>query len=255
MINKNNFPILEFDDTLDALINPKNQQNKYGILKERKLVITFFKEVIKTLLTEKQITPLLTIEGENDVIVYKYVNEDILLIHGIVGSPACAGTLEDLIGLGITKVMFCGGGGVLDKNIKVGELLVVDGAIRDDGLSYHYIKPSRVIYTNEEVKTKIINYLEQENIPFIKGLTWTTDAIYRETKDKIALRKEEGAKIVEMEQSGLIAVSSFRKIDYGSIIYGGDDVSGTIWDDRKRINRKSIRYNLVEICKELVKII
>ena len=34
--------------------------------------------------------------------------------------------------------MFCGGGGVLDKKIEVGQLLVVDGAIRDEGCSYHY---------------------------------------------------------------------------------------------------------------------
>ena len=31
-----------------------------------------------------------------------------------------------------------------------------------------------------------------------------------------------------MEQAGLIAVSQFRGIDYGAIIYGGDDVSGIV---------------------------
>ena len=41
-----------------------------------------------------------------------------------------------------------GGGGVLDRNIEVGQLLLVDGAIRDEGFSYHYMPPSRVICTD-----------------------------------------------------------------------------------------------------------
>ena len=148
--------------------------------------------------------------------------------------------------------MFCGGGGVLDKNIAVGKLLVVEGAIRDEGFSYHYVKPSRILYTQKEIRAKICAYLKDKNIPYMEGLTWTTDAFYRETKDKVALRKEEGAKIVEMEQSGCIAVTQYRNIKYGAIIYAGDDVSQDIWDNRNWHDRKSVRYALIEICKELV---
>ena len=74
-----------------------------------------------------------------------------LLTLGQVGCPACAGNLDEFHAMGITKVMFCGGGGVLDRDIEVGRILVVDGAIRDEGFSYQYIPPSRVIYTNPEI--------------------------------------------------------------------------------------------------------
>ena len=84
---------------------------------------------------------------------------------------------------------------------------MVDGAIRDEGFSYHYIAPSRYIYTNPETTEKITQYLADNSISYIRGLTWTTDAIFRETTEKISRRKEEGAKIVEMEQAGCIAVS------------------------------------------------
>ncbi len=92
-------------------------------------------------------------------------------------------------------------------------------------------------------------------MPYIKGLVWTTDAIFRETKDKVALRKAEGAKIVEMEQAGCIAVAKFRGFDYGALIYGGDDVSSDIWDDRKWKSRDGTRYNLIMLCKEIVDIL
>lgn len=252
---KEKYPILEFDNEKVAVINPEVMLNSHQKLSSNKLIITFFKEVVNKLLEEKVIVKDVVIEGENDIILYKFINEDIYLMHGIIGCPATAGYLDELTGLGIEKVMFCGGGGVLDKNIKVGTLLVVNGAIRDEGFSYHYVEPSRIIESNKEVKGIITKYLDTNNIDYIEGLVWTTDAIFRETKTLVKMRKEEGAKIVEMEQSGCIAVAQFRNIKYGAIIYGGDDVSQDEWNNRSWISRKGIRYSLVGICKDILNLL
>ena len=154
--------------------------------------------------------------------------------------------------MGVTTVMFCGGGGVLDRHIEVGQILLVDGAIRDEGFSYHYLPPSRVVNTDPVVTDKIAAYLEKENVPYLRGLTWTIDAIFRETVDKIERRKAEGGKIVEMEQAGCIAVAKFRGFEYGALIYGGDDLSGEEWSERGWRSREGVRYDLVQLCKKLV---
>ncbi len=254
MFIKDKYPIIEFDTERTAIIEPTNLQEKYGLLPSNKLVITFFKDQITSLIDEGRISEYVRISGENDLVVYKYNDDDdVMIIHGIIGCPACAGFLDELIGIGIRKVMFSGGGGVLDKNIKVGELLVVEGAIRDEGFSYHYVEPSRIIYSQKDVSEKICTYLSERQIPYLTGITWTTDSFYRETRERIKARKEEGAKIVEIEQSGCIAVAQFRGVKYGAIIYGGDDVSQETWDNRGWHDRKSIRYSLIEICRELVK--
>lgn len=255
MLRKNEYPIIEFDDNRDAVINPAFLQGEFGILPYNKLVISFFGEAIKKLIEERKIEEYITISGENPLVLYKFVDTDVLITHGMVGCPACAGNLDCLTGIGIDTVMFCGGGGVLDKTIDVGRLLVVEGAIRDEGFSYHYIEPSRIIRSDPDVNKSICSYLDEHNIPHMLGLTWTTDAICRETRDRVAARKEEGALIVEMEQAGCIAVAQFRGIKYGGIIYAGDDVSGDNWDTRGWQSRKGIRYSLIEICKELVNII
>lgn len=255
MIRRNDYPILEFDDTRDSLVNPEEFRKVHGMLGINKLVITFFKDAINKLLEENRINIYKIIHGENDVTLYKFVDDDVLLMHGTIGCAATGGYLDELTGIGIEKVMFCGGGGVLDNTIGVGELLVVEGAIRDEGFSYHYIEPSRIINSQSDVRKRICAYLTQHGVPYTEGIVWTTDAFYRETKEKIALRKEEGARIVEMEQSGCLAVAQFRGIKYGALIYGGDDVSGSVWNSREWRNRGSIRYSMVEICKELVKII
>ena len=253
MIHKAEYPILEFDDNPVAKLNPANfADSKFDT---DKMIITFFPEVVQKLLDREEIFEELVIPGENPVPIYRFTEDpEVLLTLGQVGCPACAGNLDLFHAMGITKVMFCGGGGVLDRNIEVGQILVVDGAIRDEGFSYQYIAPSRVIRTDQETKGKIINYLNENDIPYLQGLTWTTDAIFRETPDRIALRKEEGAKIVEMEQAGCIAVARFRHFSYGALIYGGDDLSGEEWSMRGWRSRDGVRYDLVQLCRKLLKI-
>lgn len=254
MFIKNDFPVLEFDDSPTAKLNPVNFAP--GKFETNKMVITFFPKVVNRLAKSGQITEARSIPGENPFIVYRFAEQpDVLLTLGQVGCPACAGNLDEFHAMGITKVMFCGGGGVLDRNIEVGQILVVDGAIRDEGFSYQYVAPSRVIHTDPEITGKIRKYLDQNRIPYLRGLTWTTDAIFRETVDRISRRKEEGAKIVEMEQAGCIAVAQFRGFAYGALIYGGDDLSGEEWSGRGWNSREGIRHDLVMLCKDLVEVI
>lgn len=251
MLRTANYPILEFDSNKEAKVNPIALADQP--FDTNKLVITFFPEVVEKLKEEGEVILERIIPGENPIEMYRFADSDVLLTLGFVGCPACAGNLDMFHAMGITKVMFCGGGGVLDSDIGVGQVLVVDGAIRDEGFSYHYIEPSKYIYTDKKVTDKIVDYLEKEGVSHLRGIVWTTDAIFRETEERIARRKEEGAKIVEMEQAGCIAVAQFRGFDYGALIYGGDDVTQEKWDNREWRNCESIRYNLVLLCEKLVR--
>ena len=250
MFRLHEFPIMEFDDNKDAKLNPTTFAGEK--FKTNKMVITFFPEVMNKLKEAGDIVLETIISGENPIEIYKFVDADVLITLGQVGCPSCGGNLDLFNAKGINKVMFCGGGGVLDKNIEVGQLLLVDGAIRDEGFSYHYLEPSRYVYTDKNVTDKIAKHLEEKEVSYLRGIVWTTDAIFRETADRIEQRKKEGAKIVEMEQAGCIAVAQYRGFDYGAIIYGGDDVSQEEWSERGWRSRKGIRYDLVMLCKELV---
>ena len=52
--------------------------------------------------------------------------------------------------MGINKLVIFGTCGVLDKNIKDLSIIVPNKAIRDEGTSYHYKKPSREIEINKK---------------------------------------------------------------------------------------------------------
>ncbi len=254
MLQKNDLPILEYDDSPTAKLEPAHfADRKFGT---DKLVITFFPEVVQRLLDRGEIAAERVIPGENPIPVYRFASDPgVLLTPGQIGCPACGGSLDLLHAMGITKVMFCGGGGVLDRNIAVGQLLLVEGAIRDEGFSYHYLPPSRVIHTEKETTEKIARFLEENSVPYLRGLTWTTDAMFRETPDRIFRRREEKAKIVEMEQAGCIAVALFRRFAYGALIYGGDDLSGEAWSGRSWCSREGVRWDLVQLCRRLLYVI
>lgn len=255
---KKDYPILEFDSDVEALIDPFKQK-KHDIPTVG--VLTFFNDVIKKLATEgkiKQIHALRSEMGEHPI--YEFVpdetretNQRVLLFHPGIGAPLSVGTLEDLIGLGLQSVIVCGGAGVLNGDITRGHLIIPTKAVRDEGTSYHYLAPDRYAEPTPEAIEVIEDVLKKHKVPFIKGTTWTTDAFYRETKGKISLRREVDQCItVEMEASALFAVAAFRKITLGQVLYAGDDVSGDEWDSRDWINNKSVREKLVWLAKEAV---
>ncbi len=248
-MKKELYPILEFDENEVALINPKE------LIKEKqlpdKLVICFFREVINSLVKSDDLVFLRSFYSEGGPAnVYRFKDKNIAVAEGSLGAPASVGFLEEYIAAGANEIIFCGSAGVLDKEIQVGHLVLVSSAIRDEGTSYHYLQPAREVETDFFVMNKISEFLKKHKVPFIIGKTWTTDAFYRETKEKIALRKTEGAITVEMEQSAMIAVCKFRKVKYGALLYGGDDVSQEFWDSRDWKRRVDVRENMLYLCRE-----
>ncbi|WIV11065.1 nucleoside phosphorylase [Proteiniborus sp. MB09-C3] len=144
---------------------------------------------------------------------------------------------------------------MLKKDIQVGHLIVPYSAVRDEGLSYHCLKPSREVESSKSALECITKYLKVNEIPFIEAKTWTTDAFHRETDAKIALRVSEGCVTVEMEAATFFAVAKFRSVVLEQILYGGDDLGGIEWGSRNWNRLEDIRTNLVDlsmaICLEL----
>src|SRR5690242_12007326 len=106
--------------------------------------------------------------------------------------PALSGFLEELIALGARKVVACGGAGVLDSGHEVGSVFIPSSAVRDEGTSFHYLPPSREVSASQEDNAVLEDVLKRNGVPYQIAKTWTTDAIYRETAERIARRKEEG---------------------------------------------------------------
>ena len=161
-----------------------------------------------------------------------------------------AGFMEEAIAMGGRKIIACGGAGVLRKDLAVGHLIVPTSAVRDEGASYHYLPPGREAMPHPKAVAAIRRTLEKNGYPFLTGKTWTTDGFYRETRGKVKLRRAEGCLSVEMECAAFFAVGKFRKVQFGQILYGGDDLSGEIHDYRDWDKQTSIREKVFWLAVE-----
>lgn len=126
--------------------------------------------------------------------------------------------------------------GVLDRNIEDLAIIIPTGAIRDEGTSYHYIPSCEEITVNEKYQTEFKQILKEHHYSFVEGKVWTTDAPYRETRNKVAKRKAQGCICVDMECSAMSAVSKFRNKPFFQFFYSADNLDHTKWDKRSLAN-------------------
>lgn len=245
------FPILEFDPANRAVIEPSEQIAPRDVPEH--CVPCFFQEVINDLVEDGRATEVACMRSEIGRHPLYEVESDgrsfALYQPGITAAFAAA-LLDEVIAMGCRKFIACGGAGVLAGDIGVGRIVVPTSAVRDEGASYHYAPPSREIKPSTAAVDAIRRVLDRHGVTHITGKTWTTDAFYRETTEKVELRRSEGCIVVEMEAAAFFAVARFRGVTFAQMLYGGDDLSGEEWDSRRWQKHRSVREDLLWLAAE-----
>ncbi len=244
-------PILEHDDAPVAHIEPARIIKPIDIAPH--CVPCFFLDVIQQVAAQYNARVVMELSSEMGRVPVYEIEVDgrrLAFYQPGVGAPLAGGFLDEMIAFGCSKFIACGGAGVLVPDIAVGHAIVPASAIRDEGTSYHYLPPAREVAAHPLAVQAIERALQRDRVPYLKGKTWTTDAIYRETPKKIAMRREEGCLTVEMEAAAFFAVAQFRGVQFGQILYGGDDLSSETWDSRHWNRHASAREKLFWIAAE-----
>lgn len=244
-------PLLEFDAGRPAIIEPSEVFKPIEIAEH--CVLCFFPEVIRELVREgAKARHVHTGESEaGDYPVYEldYGSRRLAVVSPGVGAPAAAARLEHMIALGCRKFIACGGAGTLDNSIAVGTIVMPKSAVRDEGTSLYYLKPSREVEPTPRALAAIEAVLRENHHECASGKTWTTDAVYRETRARMNRRRREGCIVVEMEAAAFFAVARFRGVEFAQILYGGDSLSGRRWQPRGW-NRHAVRERLFHLAAE-----
>lgn len=198
-------------------------------------VSTFSENIIKKFASMKnveKIAELYTANGAMPVYKMRYKNQEIAFYLSRVGAPACVSGFEEIVAMGAKKFVLFGSCGVLDDEKVKDHIVIPVSAIRDEGTSYHYIAPSEEIDMEDHAIYVLEDVLNACGYSYVKGKTWTSDGIYRETVPVIQERREEGCLVVEMECASMLAVSKYRKIPFVQFLYGADNLSSEKWEMR-----------------------
>ena len=228
----------EFDKTIESTFDPNEVENVIeGFPKTG--VTCFSLKLMEQLVDKFHGTEIaLSSNGNGKVPVYKieYDGHEIALFLSRVGAPACIVQYEELYAQGVEKIVVFGTCGVLDSSIDDLGIIVPNAAIRDEGTSYHYIPASDEIECNTKYIDIFTDVLKEHNYSYTIGKTWTTDAPYRETRDKMNKRKQQGCVCVEMECSAIFALAKFRNKEAFQFFYAADNLDNVEWDIRSLDN-------------------
>lgn len=161
---------------------------------------------------------------------------EIALYQSGVGAPLCVGEMEEIFAMGVETVVLFGTCGVLDRAIEDCAIILPTSALRDEGTSYHYAPAADEIEVNLRHRQLFLDMLAEKGVSCVTGKVWTTDSMYRETREKTARRKGAGCVCVDMECASCAAVAQFRGKDVLQFFYAADNLDAEVWDERSLSN-------------------
>lgn len=184
--------------------------------------------------------------------VYLFEGKDICFATNFgMGNPAMAMALEILIGLGAKRIILTGIAGSLQKSLNIGDIVLCTGAVRDEETSSSYLPQADVALPSAALTEKLANLFGAQAK---KGLTWTTDVLYRETAEEITHYSSKGVMTVEMEAAAAFSVAEHYKVPAAAVFAISDQLANLKWEPAfgSKKTDAAMRRNL-EVCLEALK--
>jgi uridine phosphorylase len=146
-----------------------------------------------------------------------------------IGAPAAVAAVEDLAAMGTSAFVSVGSAGSLQRDLNVGDLVLCRSAIRDEGVSHHYLPAAKLAKATPDLTAALAARLGQAGATFRAGTSWTIDTPYRETVAEARQYQAEGVLCVEMEAAALFAVAEVRGLRIASGFVISDSLSDLVW--------------------------
>jgi uridine phosphorylase len=154
---------------------------------------------------------------------------DTCLAGPLVGAPYVVMVAETLIAWGVRTLVFLGWCGAVSAAAAIGDLVLPTSALIDEGTSRHYRPATDTSAPSASMAEKLAEMCAVDGRRLHRGPVWTTDAPYRETRDKVCDYQRRGALAVEMECSALFTVAAFRAVSTAALLVVSDDLSSLAW--------------------------
>lgn len=221
----------------EGFIKPQGIKNLTGIrdssIELPHIAIGVFSEyLLKDIVKKFECEKVGELTEKRPVYILKYKNIEISLFMAGISGPWICNDIEDLNVNGVDTFIIFGNCGVLDKTIEDCSIIIPNRAYRDEGTSYHYLPDSEYVNLDDKYKNLFKNILKEYKFDYKEGSTWTTDAFYRETKEKIQMFQRKGVVCVEMEGASIAAVCKYKNLNYFTFYYAGDNLDSVEWEER-----------------------
>ncbi len=121
--------------------------------------------------------------------------------------------------------------GGIGPAIEPGDISVITSAIRDDGVSDHYLPPADSVDADSELVAQLYDGLRATFPRCEQRVAWTNPAIFRQTEAELQHYATNGVDLVESETAALFAVAEALGTRAGSVL-----VPTSVWNDGESHN-------------------
>jgi uridine phosphorylase len=149
-----------------------------------------------------------------------------------VGAPVTAALADELAAFGVRQFAAIGLAGGLGQNLKPGDLVIGERALRGEGTSAHYLLPGQWAEADVAMAQGWGRALTRRGQAHTLGATWTTDAPFRESRRAVLEHQRNGIHTVEMEAAALLAVAK----SYNLPATAAFSIADTLIDGRWRLS-------------------
>src|SRR5699024_2573855 len=141
--------------------------------------------------------------------------------------------IDHRLNFGIDTVRCIGSCGALQKGIQLGDLVIAEGAIRDDGTSKTYVDPMFPAAPDFNVLQAIKEACDESDYKYHLGIVLTHDSFYTDDHKEVEKHwAKHGALGADLETATLLTVGRIRNIRTASILNNvvvyGEDTSESI---------------------------
>jgi uridine phosphorylase len=138
-------------------------------------------------------------------------------------APDTAMTTEILCAAGAQSLIRIGSCGSLQEHVKIGDLVIVTGAIRGEGTTSYYVPKNFSTIADPDIVEALKAAAESLNVRHHLGWIFTTDALFQETPELIQELNEQKVTSIDMVTSTFLTIAQLRKKKAGAILAVSDE--------------------------------
>ncbi|EGR7951653.1 nucleoside phosphorylase [Vibrio vulnificus] len=136
-----------------------------------------------------------------------------------IGAPSMIIAVEELKQCGAKYIIRVGSAGAMQSNIALGELIVAEGAVRDEGGSKAYIDAAYPAYASFSLLKGLDGYLQTQAVPYHMGVVRSHDSFYTDDEETLCQYwNKKGILGADMETSALLTVGRLRGLHVASVL-------------------------------------
>lgn len=138
-------------------------------------------------------------------------------------APDTAITTEILCGAGAESLIRVGSCGSLQNHVKVGDLVIVTGALRGDGTSRYYVAENFSTVAHPDVVDALKQAADSLKVRCHLGWIFTIDALFQETPELIEQLKQQNVASIDMVTSAFLTIAQVRGKKAGAVLAVSDE--------------------------------